>query len=568
MGNGITVSSKKVIGWFLVIWTLLNIVQASTLELHADEAYYWLYSRFLDWGYFDHPPMVALFIKVGDLLMHNELGLRLINIIASTASIYILWRVAKSMGASARWFALVAGGMFTLHIYGFITTPDGPLLLFTALFFLVYKRYLTENKLWQVLALGAIIAGLLYSKYHGILLVFFTLVANPQVLKRGSFWLIATIAVVLYTPHIYWQISHNYPSVTYHLNDRSQKDYRLSFTAAYVASQLLMAGIFTGWLWFYKGFTLRTGDAFERCLKWNFAGTWVFFLITSIRGEVQPQWTIIAFSALLILISVNLSLAAKVPAWVRSLAVTNIIIIVLVRVLMIVQPPFVRNIQAVKGFFGNRQWAKAVKEQVGDSWLVMNDGFQMPARYCFYNNTLKCFSFDSRNYRLTQFEIWPLEDSVQNKRVYYILHGFTDSTPHKLPTGTQTWYGGWVDSLRTYQRVTIDADKKNITAKAGQQVQLHLIIHNPYAYSIDFGNQGQAHKAALQAAFFQGKNEIISQQADSTFNQIKIAPGKTASYTFTFDAPSQKGDYNMVVSIFTDPLGGTRNSGYIRFTVE
>jgi len=49
--------SKKIIWYFLLGWTILNIIQGYTFELHADEAYYWLYSRFLDWGYFDaiHP---------------------------------------------------------------------------------------------------------------------------------------------------------------------------------------------------------------------------------------------------------------------------------------------------------------------------------------------------------------------------------------------------------------------------------------------------------------------------------------------------------------------------------
>src|ERR1700761_2577320 len=85
----------KPIWYFLLCWTLFNALQAYTLELHADEAYYWIYSRFLDWGYFDHPPIVALFIRAGDSLMHNELGLRLITVLTSTASIYILWLILK-----------------------------------------------------------------------------------------------------------------------------------------------------------------------------------------------------------------------------------------------------------------------------------------------------------------------------------------------------------------------------------------------------------------------------------------------------------------------------------------
>ena len=68
---------NKPIIYFLLLWTALNILQASTLEVHADEAYYWIFSRMMDWGFYYHPPMVAVFIRMGDTLMHNELVTRL-----------------------------------------------------------------------------------------------------------------------------------------------------------------------------------------------------------------------------------------------------------------------------------------------------------------------------------------------------------------------------------------------------------------------------------------------------------------------------------------------------------
>src|ERR1700753_1805391 len=98
--------SDKIIWYFLLFWTILNAIQACTLELQADEAYYWLYSRYLDWGYFDHPPMVALFIRIGDSIMHTELGLRLLTVLTSSASIYILWLILKKYSVDAVAFVL------------------------------------------------------------------------------------------------------------------------------------------------------------------------------------------------------------------------------------------------------------------------------------------------------------------------------------------------------------------------------------------------------------------------------------------------------------------------------
>ena len=49
---------------FLIFITLVNLLQAYFTEITLDEAYYYQYARDLDWGYYDHPPMVALVIKI------------------------------------------------------------------------------------------------------------------------------------------------------------------------------------------------------------------------------------------------------------------------------------------------------------------------------------------------------------------------------------------------------------------------------------------------------------------------------------------------------------------------
>jgi len=47
---------------------------AYSLELGNDEVYYQTYAQHLQWNYFDHPPMVALLIRLStiNLFFHNE----------------------------------------------------------------------------------------------------------------------------------------------------------------------------------------------------------------------------------------------------------------------------------------------------------------------------------------------------------------------------------------------------------------------------------------------------------------------------------------------------------------
>ncbi|MEM7381393.1 MAG: 4-amino-4-deoxy-L-arabinose transferase, partial [Bacteroidota bacterium] len=62
---------------------LINLLQAAFTELLFDEAYYWHYSREMAWGYFDHPPMVALLIRIGSIFFDGELGVRFMSCLLS-----------------------------------------------------------------------------------------------------------------------------------------------------------------------------------------------------------------------------------------------------------------------------------------------------------------------------------------------------------------------------------------------------------------------------------------------------------------------------------------------------
>jgi len=569
-GNVIKSSrDNKIILYFLLLWTILNAIQAYTLELQGDEAYYWLYSRYLDWGYFDHPPMVAIFIRIGDSILHNELGLRLLTVLASSASIYFLWLILKRYAVGAGAFVLVVSGIFIFHIYGFTTTPDAPLFFFTVLFYFFYQRYIDENKIGLAIVLGVIVACLLYSKYNAVLLIGFTLLSNIKLLRRRSFWLIVVLAGVLYLPHIFWQINHGYPSVNYHLFERSARVYNFTDTFSYLPGQLLMAGPLVGWFFFYKAFTVRVKDAFIRCLLVNCVGTLLFFLISSFKGTVQPQWTFILFAPLVMLTLIRFKQSGGWPRWLFALAVVNLSLILIVRLIIIFGFGFAKTYGHLKSYYGFRDWAYAVKQRAGNSYVVMSEGFQNPSKYDYYTNSLKCFAYDPWFYRRTQFDIWPMEDSIQHKRVYYLFYqpikGYKIDTL-KLAAGT--WYGCWVDDVRTYQQVNFETTVDKITASPGQKINFDLTATNPYNHPVDFINKGYLHPVILRACFFKGDSTVAVQKAPDAFNSISLKPGQRMHFNFTVTAPQQKGNLEMLFSLQTDPFPGSKNSRIITFTVK
>lgn len=284
----------RIFFYFLIIWGILNLVQAFLTPLHNDEAYYWMYSRYLAWGYYDHPPMIALIIKAGYSIIHNELGVRLFIVLSQVAALYILWELLdkerKQDQRNILMLILILSVLPVLNIYGFFAAPDSPLLLFTALFLFCYRRFLNDKSWLHTIALAVTMAGLMYSKYHAALMLLLIILSNLRLLKSTKFYIASLIAAALFIPHLFWQVSNDFPSIRYHLAERAT-GFDLKNVPEYLLNQLLIHNPFLLPLFLVIIFRTKVRDTFEKGLKFTVAGFFIFFFAASFRYNVQPQWT-------------------------------------------------------------------------------------------------------------------------------------------------------------------------------------------------------------------------------------------------------------------------------------
>src|ERR1700740_2331496 len=87
----------------------LRLVAAAWTPLTFDEAYYWMWSKSLAGGYYDHPPMVALVIRAGTLIAGDrEFGVRLVSILLALPMSYAVYRAAAILFGGARLAATAA----------------------------------------------------------------------------------------------------------------------------------------------------------------------------------------------------------------------------------------------------------------------------------------------------------------------------------------------------------------------------------------------------------------------------------------------------------------------------
>ncbi len=563
--------AQHVIAVFLILWVILNIVQAAFMELHADEAYYWIYSKFLDWGYFDHPPMVALYIRFGDSLFPNALGLRLTTIITTTLSVYLLWLMVKKYAQNAVLFILLFLSFLLFHVYGFITTPDSPLLLFSILFFYVYARYAEEDSYKWALLLSLIIALLLYSKYHGVLILLFTVISNVKLLSRTSFWFIVVLSVTLYVPHIWWQVNHDYPSVQYHLFDRSAKPYRFNFTVDFILGQLLIAGPLVGWYLYLSAAKVRAQEDFLlKALKVNFYGVFLFFLLSTVKGHIEAHWTLLAFPPVFILAYVFISRKKAVPSWFLKLALANLVLVTVARVILIVPVPYVKDLKPLRGYFYSDDWAAQIKARAGDAYVIFNQGFQEPSKYSFYNREVKALGYTSRYYRRNQFDFWPIEDRLRRSDSVFFVTPVTHGhqiPQDSFPTSKGMYYGRWIENIRIYQKVAIAVEPVPEEWKSGEERQLSLQIANPYQEQIDFSNSHTQWKCFLEYVLTENGEIIQTVPLENQLEGLSIAAGESSKIKILVKAPIKNGKYKLFLSLRTEPFPGNRNSSMLNIEV-
>jgi 4-amino-4-deoxy-L-arabinose transferase-like glycosyltransferase len=112
----------------LVLLTLFRLWAAATIPLTEDEAYYRLWAASPQFGYFDHPPMIAWWIAIGRRIAGDTpLGVRLLPVIASLVVSLLVLDLAVAVGWSVRIAeraALWCNATLLIGVGGVLAVPD------------------------------------------------------------------------------------------------------------------------------------------------------------------------------------------------------------------------------------------------------------------------------------------------------------------------------------------------------------------------------------------------------------------------------------------------------------
>jgi 4-amino-4-deoxy-L-arabinose transferase-like glycosyltransferase len=307
----------------ILFFYLLRLFINNHVELAPDEAYYWYWSKHLDLSYVDHPPMVAyitaFFTGFGG---NTEFFVRLGGLVFSTIALVLLYQTSITLFPDHKvmaWELLFIFNLTFLFSAGCILqTPDSMMFLFwTAAIYWGSKIIMRGSQTywyWWGIALGL---GLL-SKYTMILIVpctfVFFLISSPHRFwfKRKEPYLALFIALIIFSPVIFWNWQHHWVSFLYQWQqgfnpERTDIFQILNKLLAYIGEQ---AGVITPLL--FLAFVIYTIKGTMISLRENkkeylylASLLWpilLFFGLSTVRGRVAAaNWPAPAYIAGIIL---------------------------------------------------------------------------------------------------------------------------------------------------------------------------------------------------------------------------------------------------------------------------
>ena len=556
---------------FIILWGILSLWQAANSGLIHDEAYYMQYALNPATGFFDHPPMAGWLMIPGLELFSGALGVRFSFVITGILTIMGLFYLIKPSGKDqVKLLTLLLMTMPVIHVGSFLAVPDIPMVFFSVIFFIFLKRYLYNDNLQNALLLTLPIAGMLYSKYHGILLVFFTIIAFPEFFKRKSFYVTTVVSILLFLPHILWQYQHDFITLGYHLSGRV-KAWSPLFIADYTGGQLVLFGGLATIPMLLAAIKPKTKDPFSRILKFNLVGILIFFFVASFRMHIEANWTVCLAVPIVYLSYHGFENSEKLRKWLKILAIPTILVLLIARV-FIVYDFLPEKYQRKNEFHGWDGWASQIEQLAGDRPVVFMNSYQKASKFSFLTGRFS-HTFNSVRYRKNQYDLWDNEERVQGEEVFFMPNNDVFSLPYinhaEIDSFKTTWgeymYYAVVKDYTTFNKVPIEFSITSPGKDAPPCVsKIHLT--NPYPYEINITQKGQKPVHFVATIFDKKMREGYEEYLIT--EDIRLAPGEQRDIPISVPMPEEPGVYYISIGLAVDWLPPAYNSKFQKIIIE
>jgi 4-amino-4-deoxy-L-arabinose transferase-like glycosyltransferase len=304
---------------------LVRLVAAAVTPLSFDEAYYWTWAKHLAGGYYDHPPMVALIIRLGTMIAgDNPFGVRVVSVLLALPMSWAVYETAAMLFGGRRvasTAAILLNVTLMAAVGTMIVTPDAPLMVASGFVLYTLAKVITTERAAWWLAVGLAVGAALVSKYTALFFgpaILIWLVVVPKMRR----WLLSPwpylggiVAFAVCAPVILWNAEHHWVSFIKQFGRARITHLTLRYVAEIVPTQILFASplVFVlGAMGLYAMATKRGGAYVARALL-N-AMIWIimlYFTWHSLHSRVEANW----FSPIYPAFAIVAAVAAHMVNW-------------------------------------------------------------------------------------------------------------------------------------------------------------------------------------------------------------------------------------------------------------
>jgi len=325
-------SWRKLAFGLIAFAAVLRLVYAGSVELMPEETYYWNYSRHLDFGYLDHPPMVAWLIRLFTALFgQTEFGVRSGALCCGAITSVFVYKLARNLfgEASALAALLLAQALPYFFLSGFLMTPDAPMVAAWAasLYFLERALIANQSRAWW---LAGMCLGLgMISKYSIAMLALVTAAFMVWDAKSRHWWrriepyVAGLLAFAIFSPVLVWNAQHEWASFAFQTSRRLAEAHQ--FALHKLIGSMIVLTTPTGllaiagalWRWPVGSGDLAEAPRRRRLFSLAILLPLSVFALFSLRHEVKLDWTGALWTAALPAVGCAMIANAKISGWAR-----------------------------------------------------------------------------------------------------------------------------------------------------------------------------------------------------------------------------------------------------------
>ena len=269
------------------------------LPITGDEAYFYWWGVYRDWGYYDHPPMVGWLIGAMRATLGDTLwAIRLPVLLLPAAIGGLLWWALAAVDRTRAAWAVLLFWLAPINWLNVLITTDTPLIFWSVAsaccLLIAERRPRLDGRTWGLYALSGLLLGAAFlSKYFSVVLGFAYFV-HFALFRRERF---AAFAVLLLCAlpgpaiNIAWNIEHCWSNIMFNLINRNAGEvFTWKKPATYLAMMVYLVSPVAAWLSWQHRTELGAAFRVQRLLGCLVVVPLLFFALLSTKKVIGLHW--------------------------------------------------------------------------------------------------------------------------------------------------------------------------------------------------------------------------------------------------------------------------------------